>query len=79
MKFMLRIGRAHSETFYDYDDEVTLVETHSGSESSDKATSFAKILTQPDANNGGGFVVLGMQDWPHFTTDARQLELLSRI
>ncbi|PWA99813.1 Aux/IAA-ARF-dimerization [Artemisia annua] len=42
---------------YDYDDEVTLVETHSGSESSDKPTSFAKTLTQSDANNGGGFSV----------------------
>lgn len=42
---------------YDFDDERNLVETHTSSESSDKPSSFAKTLTQSDANNGGGFSV----------------------
>ncbi|XP_071711758.1 auxin response factor 18-like [Rutidosis leptorrhynchoides] len=42
---------------YDFYDERDLVETRSGSESCDKTSSFAKTLTQSDANNGGGFSV----------------------
>ncbi|KAK3018806.1 hypothetical protein RJ639_005044 [Escallonia herrerae] len=38
-----------------YDDEVGL--GNNGSESPEKPTSFAKTLTQSDANNGGGFSV----------------------
>lgn len=41
-----------------YDDEDRhLTESHNASESSDKPSSFAKTLTQSDANNGGGFSV----------------------
>ncbi|KAI3688141.1 hypothetical protein L1987_81849 [Smallanthus sonchifolius] len=43
--------------FDKFDDEINLVETHTISEASDKPTSFAKTLTQSDANNGGGFSV----------------------
>lgn len=42
---------------YDFDDEMNLVESYTGSESSEKPSSFAKTLTQSDANNGGGFSV----------------------
>ncbi|CAI9778988.1 unnamed protein product [Fraxinus pennsylvanica] len=38
---------------FDYDD----VDGNNGSENTDKAPSFAKTLTQSDANNGGGFSV----------------------
>ncbi|XP_071697371.1 auxin response factor 18-like [Rutidosis leptorrhynchoides] len=41
---------------YDLYDEINLVETR-GFESSGKPSSFAKTLTQSDANNGGGFSV----------------------
>ncbi|KAK1429169.1 hypothetical protein QVD17_11373 [Tagetes erecta] len=40
-----------------FDDEMNLVQTHAISEASDKPSSFAKTLTQSDANNGGGFSV----------------------
>lgn len=40
-----------------FDDEMNLVETNGISEGSDKPSSFAKTLTQSDANNGGGFSV----------------------
>nr|XP_043625510.1 auxin response factor 18-like [Erigeron canadensis] len=49
----------HGNSFsgYDFDDERNLLETRTGSESYDKPSSFAKTLTQSDANNGGGFSV----------------------
>ncbi|KAD4384278.1 hypothetical protein E3N88_24446 [Mikania micrantha] len=46
-----------SNNFDNFDDERNLVETYTVSEPSDKPTSFAKTLTQSDANNGGGFSV----------------------
>ncbi|KAK9079130.1 hypothetical protein SSX86_000800 [Deinandra increscens subsp. villosa] len=44
-------------SFDNFDDERNLMETYTISEPSDKPSSFAKTLTQSDANNGGGFSV----------------------
>ncbi|KAL8217161.1 hypothetical protein R6Q57_023998 [Mikania cordata] len=46
-----------NNNFDNFDDERNLVETYTVYEPSDKPTSFAKTLTQSDANNGGGFSV----------------------
>ncbi|KAI7746636.1 hypothetical protein M8C21_013280 [Ambrosia artemisiifolia] len=40
-----------------FDDERSLVESYNVSDALDKPSSFAKTLTQSDANNGGGFSV----------------------
>ncbi|KAJ0714846.1 putative transcription factor ARF family [Helianthus annuus] len=47
-----------NDVSYDnFDDERSMIETHNVFEASDKPSSFAKTLTQSDANNGGGFSV----------------------
>ncbi|KAI7751477.1 hypothetical protein M8C21_028839 [Ambrosia artemisiifolia] len=40
-----------------FDDERSMVESYNVADASDKTSSFAKTLTQSDANNGGGFSV----------------------
>ncbi|XP_076888641.1 auxin response factor 18-like [Bidens hawaiensis] len=47
----------NNANFDNIDDERTIMDTHTVSEASDKPSSFAKTLTQSDANNGGGFSV----------------------
>ncbi|KAJ6806734.1 auxin response factor 18-like isoform X1 [Iris pallida] len=47
--------RADEADFHDVDDELAL--TGDGSDVPEKPASFAKTLTQSDANNGGGFSV----------------------
>lgn len=47
----------NGDVCYNGDDDGVLVGAHNGFESSEKPTSFAKTLTQSDANNGGGFSV----------------------
>ncbi|KAL2507516.1 Auxin response factor 16 [Forsythia ovata] len=56
MKFMPKLGLIPVvNSDYSFDDDVAL--GGNGSESNEKPTSFAKTLTQSDANNGGGFSV----------------------
>lgn len=52
----IRLSPIKSNRSYDDDDEAVLG-ANIGSESSEKPASFAKTLTQSDANNGGGFSV----------------------
>lgn len=53
---LIPLGNVDNGYGGDVDDGV-LVGARNGSESSDKPSSFAKTLTQSDANNGGGFSV----------------------
>ncbi|GAA0172317.1 hypothetical protein LIER_26165 [Lithospermum erythrorhizon] len=54
---MLLVPVGNNEHFYELDGENRIGNNHGSDTVADKPSSFAKTLTQSDANNGGGFSV----------------------
>ncbi|GAA0184751.1 hypothetical protein LIER_32039 [Lithospermum erythrorhizon] len=54
---MLLVPVGNNEHYYEFDGEDGIGNNHGGDTAADKPASFAKTLTQSDANNGGGFSV----------------------